>query len=243
MPRKKQTANSEEALDLRPPPRPRKHPQLWQSYLLWDEIMRQRQRHNLRISAITAGKSNLDAQLEKDFIDQLGLDTNLETAKKMMINYGKSVGPIWDWATSIKGLKAGGEAAKLLAQIDDIGRYDTIAKLWRFSGFAVFDGQAERAKGGEKSHYNRSLKAVCFGIADQFIKHQTPGYIEVYYAEKQRLRVLYPEPVKLDGVTKFSDLHVHTRAWRKMIKKFLADLWVEWRTSEGLPTGAPFATA
>lgn len=243
MPRKKKIDSPAESEDQRPPARPRKHPQLWQAYLLWDELMRQHQRHVLRIDAINKGKSNLDALFEQNTIDDLGMEARVNKAKKMMIDYGKMTGPIWAWVTGVKGLKAGGEAAKLIAQIDDIARFDTIAKLWRFAGMAVIDGKAERGALGEKSHYNRQLKSICFGIADQFIRHQTPGYVEIYYAEKQRLRLLHPEPVKVDKRVDFTDQHIHTRAWRKMIKKFLADLWVEWRLSEGLPTGAPWANS
>lgn len=240
MPKKK--IEIEEQIDQRPEPKPRKHPQLWQSYLLWDELMRMRQRHNLRISAIDRGKSQLDAQLEHDFIEHLGLDHNLETARKLMINYGKATGEIWDYVTSIKGLKAGGEAAKLLAQIDDIAKFDTAAKLWRFAGFAVIDGCAEKNKAGEISHFNRNLKSICFMVAEQFIRQQTPYYSDIYYAEKAKQRQLYPEPVKENGKVLYSDGHIHNRAWRKMVKQFLLDVWVKWRTLEGLSVTEPFAS-
>lgn len=227
-------------IDQRPEPKPRKHPQLWQSYLLWDELMRMRQRHVLRISSAGRGKSMMDVQLEKDFIESLAMDQNLLNIRKMMINYGKQTGPIWDWVTSIKGLGAGGEAAKLIAQIDDIARFDTIAKLWRFSGLAVIDGKAEKNKPGEKSHFNRNLKAICFVIGDSFIKQQTPYYIDIYYAEKKRQRELHPDPIKVDGKTMYSDMQIHYRGWRKMMKQFLADLWVKWRQIDGLAVSEPY---
>lgn len=225
-----------EPIDNRPPPKPRKHPQLWQSYLLWDELMKMRQKHTLRISAAERGKSNLDAQFERDMLEQIGLDANLELARKIMIGYGKQVGPIWDWLGGIKGLKAGGEAAKLLAQIDDIGKFDTVSKLWRFAGYAVIEGKAEKNQPGEKSHYNRKLKSICYMIAEQFIRQQTPGYVDIYYAEKAHQRQLYPEPVQREGskVKRFTDAHIHNRAWRKMVKEFLRDLWLTWRRLEGL---------
>lgn len=229
----------DETTDARPEPKPRKHAHLWQSYLLWDELMRMRQRHNLRISAAERGKSNMDAQLEQDFIDHLQLDANLAHAKAQMINYGKATGPIWDWLTNIKGLGAGGEAAKLLAQIDDVGNFDTVSKLWRFAGYAVMDGKAERRTSGEKAHYNARLKAICYMIADQFIRQQTPGYVDIYYAEKARQRELHPEPETIGGKKLYTDGHIHNRAWRKMIKEFLKDLWLEWRRLEGLPVTEP----
>ena len=243
MPKKKvdPTLTIDEQIDARPEPKPRKHPQLWQSYLLWDELMKLRQRHTLRISSAERGKSQMDAQFERDFLDHLGVDDNLELARKMMISYGKAT-KVWEWTTSIKGLGAGGEAAKLIAQVDDIARFETIAKLWRFAGYAVIDGKAEKNQAGEKSHFNRNLKSICFCIADQFIRQQTPGYVDIYYAEKARLRQLYPEAIKQDGKNLFTDGHVHNRAWRKMIKQFLADFWLQWRIAEGLPISQPFAT-
>lgn len=239
--------------DKRPDPKPRKYSALWQSYLWWFELMEMRKRHNLRISSAEKGKSNFDAQFEREIMDSIQLETHLNYAKKTMVNYGKTH-PAWNWTTSIKGLGEGGLAAQLLAQIDDIGNSPTIAALWRFAGFAVIDGKAEKNQKGEKSRFNRKLKGVCFNIADQFIRQQTPGYVDLYYSEKERLRRLNPdvlcrqcteaqdEAVKWEDCPKkkshkklFNDAHIHNRAWRKMIKVFLKDLWLEWRQAEGLP--------
>ena len=120
-----------------------------------------RKGHILLISSIEAGKSNLDVRLEQELLDHLQADSLINYAKKTMINYGKLVS-CWDWVTSIRGLKEGSLAAQLLAQIDDIAKFDTISKLWRFSGNAVIDGQAEKNKKGEKSHFNRKLKSICW---------------------------------------------------------------------------------
>lgn len=232
--------------DQRPDPKPRKQAQLWQAYLWWYELMEMRKRHNLRISSIERGKSNLDAQFEQDMLEAVQIDTLLKQVKKTMVNYGESVGPVWNWLIAIKGLGEGGLAAQLLAQIDDIDNSPTVASLWRFAGFAVIDGKAEKNSKGEKSKFNRRLKGVCFNIAESFIKQQTPGYIEIYYAEKERLRALFPDVccrecsngalAKWDDCTAkkshhklYNDAHVHNRAWRKMIKEFLKDLWIEWK--------------
>lgn len=251
--------------DNRPDPKPRKHPQLWQAYLWWYELMEMRKRHNLRISSIDRGKSNLDSQFEYDMLDIIQIDTLVKQTKTIMINYGTKVGldldskevsPIWQWITSIKGLGEGSLAAQLLSQIDDIDNSPTVASLWRYAGFAVIDGKAEKNSKGEKSKFNRKLKGICFNIADQFIKQQTPGYVDIYYAEKERLKTAYPAPIcegcqqlaepfqkkvkgeiytsyrcpdrNKDHKIKYGDAHIHNRAWRKMIKIFLKDLWIEW---------------
>ena len=234
--------------DKRPDPKPRKNPHLWQTYLFWNELVEVRKRHNLRISSIEAGKSNLDAQIEKDFMTDMQADNLIDTTKKMMVREGKALGQVWDWITSIRGLKEGSLAAQLLAQIDDIGKFDTVSKLWRFSGQAVIDGVAERNAKGEKSHYNRKLKSICWLVVDQFIKQQTPLYVDIYYAEKLRLRTLYPTPIENPRKDSrwpqaFTDSHVHRMAMRKVAKIFLQHIWVVWRTYEGLPISEPYVQA
>lgn len=227
-----------------PPPKPRKRPLLWQSYQYWSELVEMRKRHTLRISAAERGVSNLDAGFETTLMGDMQIDMLIKQAKEMMTNYGQAVGPIWDWATAIRGLGEGGLAAQLLAQIDDIAAFDTVSKLWRFAGYAVIDGQSERNARGEKSHFNRRLKSICYLIADQFIRQQTGGYIEIYYAEKERQRRLHPEPVTNGDDKKiYTDAHIHNRAWRKMVKIFLQHLWLTWRQSEGLPVSEPYVQA
>jgi len=225
--------------DQRPDPKPRKNPQLWQSYLFWNELVEMRKKHTLRISSIEAGKSNLDAQLERDFLDHLQIDSLIKYAKKTMINYGMTI-PCWEWITGIRGLKQGSLAAQLLAQIDDVEKFVTISKLWRFSGNAVIDGKAEKNQKGKCSHFNSQLKSICWLISDQFIKQQTPVYVDIYYDEKKRQRELYPEKITLNGKTIYSDAHIDNRARRKAIKIFLSHLWVTWREMENLPITKPY---
>jgi hypothetical protein len=242
--------------DQRPDPNPRKNPHLWQSYLWRDEMMEMRKRHLLRISSSEAGKSNLDAQFERQMIDHVGMDAMVGDLTKTMVNCGKTLGPIWEWGTSIKGLGEGGLLAQLLAQIDDIGKFDTVSKLWRFAGWAVIDGEIDRCKKGEKSPYNRKLKAICWNIVQSFIRNHTPIYADIYYEEKDRQRHLYPDVVcrecgcvwdDCDNKKKhhklFNDGHLHNRAIRKTAKIFLQHLWVTWREFEGLPVSQPYAQA
>jgi len=213
--------------------------------------MEMRKKHTLRISSIEAGKSEMDAQFERDMMEHMQLDTLLCDVKKTMINYGKATGPIWDWLTSIKGLGVGSLAAQLLAQIDYPapfpGSYPdhcaTISKLWRYAGWAVIDGKIDRPTLGKCLPYNRKLKSCCWLIVDQFIKQQTPVYVDIYYAEKERQRRLHPERIKVDGKWKFNDGHIHNRAIRKTAKIFLSHLWVKWREFEGLPVSEPYAQA
>lgn len=269
--------------DHRPDLKPRKNPRLWQAFLFWEEIMLMKQRHTLRISSIERGKSNLDGLFEQAMIngvvemkndkgkikryETFVVDDILESAKKIMINVGSEV-TVWPWITGIRGLGTGGQAAKILALIDDIEKFDSVAKLWRYAGYGLYDyyesdGKVVAPKKGKKKDddgnitefypdpddgwrigthrdrgvkgfvlpYNKTLKSALHVMADLFIKAQTPVYVDLYYAEKKRQRELHPKPVN----GQFTDGHLHNRAMRKMIKEFLKDLWLNWRTVEGLP--------
>lgn len=258
-----------EELNSKPEPRNRKHPYLWQAYLWYMEFLELRKTHLLRISAIERGSSNMDAEFEKEWIQATNLDSYKVKLGKVLANAGSDVGPIWNWITSIKGCKSGLLPAQILAQIDDISRFETISKLWRFAGYAVFDGKAEpkssfQAPHDKKSgrHYNGMLKGACFNLAETFIKMQTPVYVDVYYNHKIRQRELHPVPacricqieaIKKSGrficpralsdplvkdkrhIINYTNKHIHFRAIRKMMKRFLKDLWLKWREEEGLP--------
>jgi hypothetical protein len=226
--------------DKRPDPKPRKHPHLWQAYLWWDEMVQMRKRHLLRITSIEAGKSNLDAQFERDMLERIQLDLLVTYARNTMIDFGAEVGPIWDAMTSIKGLGIGGLAAQVIAQIDDIAKFGTISKLWRFSGYAVIDGKAEKNQRGEKSHYNSRLKSIIYLCTDQFIKQQSIGYVDYYYEAKKKDREQHPEKIKTNGKWKYNDGHIHHRAMRKTSKLFLQHTWLVWRSYEGLPVSRPY---
>lgn len=253
----------EEIIDRRPDPKPRAHPQLWQSYLWWDELMQMRKRHTLRASSADRGKSNLDAQFERDVMGHMAIDDLLKEAEKSMASYGNALGPVWDWMVGIRGIGAH-TAAKILALIDDPGKFETISKLWRFSGYAVVDGQIDRASRGEKLHYNRRLKSELHLIAVHMVMSQTPMYVDVYYEEKARQQAMHPEPIcsKCGAVGQqkgqswhctqcaasgrallYTPDHLHNRAQRKMIKVFLSHLWLIWREQEGLPVSLPYVAA
>lgn len=219
-----------------PAPKDRRHPQLWQAYLWWDELVTMRKRHTTRIKHVEAGRSNMDAQLERDVMEHVQLDALIKYAAKTMHNYGRAIGLIWEHATSIKGI-GDNLAAQLFAHVDDVAAFATISKLWRFAGLAVINGRAERKN---SQHYNRRLKSVCWLISDQFVRHQTGGYADIYYTEKERQRAKHPEPVQVDGKWRYNDAHIDRRAKRKTEKIFLQHLWLRWRELEGLPVSKPY---
>lgn len=157
--------------DQRLKPKARKHAKLWQLYLLHQEMTEFRKKHILRRSSADRGKSNLNSEFEQWIINHFNLDQHVEPKNKaqregglekrtgivydtpsifhLMVEAGKEVGPIWDWLVSHDGI---GEslAAKTLALIDDIQRFDTVSKLWRYAGYGL-------------NHYwcDKTGKAIC----------------------------------------------------------------------------------
>lgn len=334
-----QTKNS----DKRLPPSERKHVKLWQYYLIWSELVEMRKRHTLRMKSAIAGKSNIYADTEQWFIDVFRLDQHIDNKSKRfknkdgkletndgifraMIEEGEKVGLIWQWIVSHKGI-AESLAAQILALIDDIEKFDSIAKLWRYAGYGIYEywvdenGSVQCPKQGWKwqeikvegekklqkyrvwtvvdqskgvtqlsyvsnngsshdrnvthqgyaipqnielpliervdylqpepnwtlkklsdrnvkgyhSPFNCKLKAALWNMTESFVYQQTPGYVDLYYSEKKRLRELHPETKKVNGKTKWNDGHINDMAKRKMRKEFLKRLWLKWREFEGLP--------
>lgn len=128
--------------------------------------------------------------------------------------------------TEIKGI---GKllAAKLVAMID-IERADTVSALWRYAGYGVVDGARERPQKGEKLHYNIRLKTTLYLVATSFLRAGSP-YRAIYDSSKAQYEANRPEWTKA---------HIHAASMRRMIKVFLAHLWMRWRELEKLPTRA-----
>lgn len=132
--------------------------------------------------------------------------------------------------------------AGLIAWIGDIDRFDTISKLWAYSGLGVFDGKIQQRKRGEKSNWNNKLKVHAWKISDSFVR--TKGfYRELYDKYKAYELTKNPEPIEIDGKKNYTAMHIHMRAKRKTVKVFMSHLWVRWRELEGLPVTKPYCEA
>ncbi|MFH1236634.1 MAG: hypothetical protein V1685_06950 [Parcubacteria group bacterium] len=135
---------------------------------------------------------------------------------------------IVDYMTDIKGIGPM-ISAKIVCMID-ITRADTVSALWRYCGYGLIDDKCERPVKGEKLHYNKRLKTACYLAGSSFLKSNSP-----YRAIYDEARVYY-ETNRPD----WTKLHQHNASMRKMIKLFLAHLWVVWRTLENLPVREPY---
>lgn len=173
--------------------------------------------------------------------------------------------PIWD--AFLDGVKGIGTlmAAVLLSEVD-IERAHTVSSLWLYAGMApcMVPGKvreagkgkevvikesdslirADRLARGYVSPYNLFLKKKMLGVlATCFLRSKSP-YSEYYYNYKFRLE--HSERITEESRTKqvawqdATKSHRHAAALRYMMKMFLRDLYVAWRTIEGLPVRAPY---
>jgi hypothetical protein len=138
--------------------------------------------------------------------------------------------PIIKEAVKVKGCGFV-NVAKVIALMGGISSFETVSQLWRFAGYAVIDGQAERLRKGEKAHFNRRLKTACWLLATGLMRANSP-YRREYDAARERYEMTHAE---------WTDGHKHNAALRKMVKLWLSHLWEAWRELEGLPTRPPYA--
>jgi len=92
---------------------------------------------------------------------------------------------------------------------------ETVASLWRYCGYAVIDGKAERPRKGESLHYNKRMKKTCYLIGKSLCIHH-PEYKQIYYAAKEYYtenRDWYKERIYLASL-------------RRLIKTFLKHAWI-----------------
>lgn len=132
-------------------------------------------------------------------------------------------------------------SSALIAWLEPISRFDNISKLWKYCGLAP-DQKRQR---GKKLGYNPHLKTLAWKIACSFEKQQAKKSVyRRLYNEKKKYLAQRPdlaEPVKKK--VKGAKLHIRLLALRFIEKRFLADLWVQWRTLERLPVTQPYSIA
>ncbi len=181
----------------------------------------------------TDTRTSMALKVHRENLEMLEqLEGEYEKRMRRVVRYLLEDEPVMRRLLSVKGV---GEvyAGELLARID-IERADTISALWRFCGYAVVDGVAERPKRGEKLHYCARLKTTCYVILTSFLKCKESPYKDYYYAQRARYEASRPD---------WSKGRVHMAAARKTIKLFLAHLWLVWRRELGLPVRDPYAIA
>ena len=144
------------------------------------------------------------------------------------------------WKEFLKGVKGVGEgiAAVLISEID-IFKAHYVSNLWSYAGLAP---GKDKKKKGQKMTYNAFLKMVVAGrLGPSFLKCNSP-YRQYYDNMRNRLEsegwgTASEKPSKKENPRAF---HQHNAANRYMVKMFLKDLYVAWRTLYGLPVAEPY---
>jgi hypothetical protein len=180
----------------------------------------------------------------RDEILLLSLMERRETCAEMELQIAKDIGkeikvhPLWKYF--LKDVKGCGEsmAAVILTEFD-INKAPTVSNLWSFAGLAP--GKDKKRK-GEKCPFNQFLRAkLCGVLGSSFLKCNSP-YREYYDNMKHRLESENWGTESKNPTDKKRPKagHQHKAATRYMIKMFLRDLYVAWRTLEGLPIRPPY---
>lgn len=153
----------------------------------------------------------------------------------------------------IKGI--GPAMAGVIVSEIDIAKAKYPSSLWAFAGLDVASNGAGRSrkkehlveveytnKAGEQAKrvgitFNPFLKTKLTGVlASSFLRSGNEKYAGIYNDYKHRLE----SHVKYKDVSKG---HRHNMALRKMIKQFLVDLYIAWRTIEGLSVAPTYQEA
>ena len=113
--------------------------------------------------------------------------------------------------------------------------------------------RGDKMTAGFVSPFNKQLRtALCGVLADGFIKAQAPYALDYYYPYKERLAQsentvseIRKAGAKAEAIAwkDAKKAHRDRAAKRYMIKHFLRDLYVQWRTMEGLPVREPYQEA
>lgn len=183
-----------------------------------------------------------DAWMKENVTDKLsGIE---KTVGKRLSTWVKDESIYDYWLKDIQGIGPV-LASGLIAWISDIKKFETISKLWAYAGLSVDeDGRARRRKAGEKSNWNSRLKVLCWKIGESFVKTGA-GYRELYDQFREEYDGKWKTfedcgSIGCKNAKKCMDGHRYAAAKRKVVKVFLAHLWMQWRKMEGLPVEHPF---
>jgi len=174
----------------------------------------------------------IDIKDHRDYV--LGFEE--DTAKTLAKEIHKH--PLWiHFLADVKGV--GESIAAVIISEFDINKAPTVSNLWSFAGLAPGKDRKEK---GKKCPYNQFLRSkLCGVLGSSFLKCNSP-YREYYDNMKNRLESKDWGMLSKNPTDKKRPKagHQHKAATRYMIKMFLKDLYVAWRTLEGLPVREPY---
>jgi hypothetical protein len=169
--------------------------------------------------------------------------------EKAMETLAKSL-PVYPWVESIRGISAPG-LATIVGEAGDLSRFSKPCQLWKYLGFAPYEGLAgstwkrekwrpraltkdewiENPFSGEKYAliHQSAIWLVNHGIesakkSDTEFGRPIGPYGEIYVNRREYTKVERPN---------WSKQHAHMDAVRYTMKKFLKNLWKEWNRRAG----------
>lgn len=163
--------------------------------------------------------------------------------KRLMNKYVESEPIYIEYLSEIKGIGPV-ISANLIKDLGYCERFDTVSKLWAYTGNHVVNGKAPKREKGKKLGFNIRLKTFTWKISDSLMKSNKGYYRKLYLTEKQKQEAKVYEKgylfnnyngYKEDDI-KLSKGHVHNRAMRKVRKHFLSHYWEASRELMRLPT-------
>ena len=141
-------------------------------------------------------------------------------ARKILVKQVVEIPIYQEFLKNIKGLGAP-SAGVLLSFIVDINRFPSIAKLRSYLGLGSPTQQKRR---GQQCNYNPRYKAYMLGVIGlNFIRKKNEYYLKYFLPRREATKQTHPE---------WTPNHRKNDALRYMVKKFIADLWVEWKKLE-----------
>ena len=176
-------------------------------------------------------------------IDRVGNITSGWIIAEFNIEKATTVSKMWQFAGLNAALVRGKkdiEAEKYKPSMGEI-----IKEYEPFAGNKRIIYKTNEMIRGDKLHkeftspFNQNLRRVLLGIlATGFITGKSKYALDYYYPYKARLEQEESKVMHIGKMVAWKDVsdgHRHNAAKRYMIKMFIKDLYVAWRTIEGLP--------
>ena len=215
-------------------------------------LMRAHQRLDLQIQSYERGFRTqakeiiglTDKQEIEDYVDRKAIDLKIPLHAALMAIEGprkayekqiKALGlllPVYPWTEKIRGISPFG-LGLLIGEIKDLSDYSLPGKVWKRMSLDVDeDGRAQRKVAGisEEEARRRGFcprrRQLAFVLADGMIKRNknpdgSDGEYRVLYVERKQY--------EYDREPNMPPFIAHYRAGRFMFKRFLLELWREWR--------------
>lgn len=129
-------------------------------------------------------------------------------------------------------------AARIIAAVIDIRRFETDAKLKAYMGVHVLkDGTFARRRHGQIANWHGDARQALYLLAEQFNRRPDSYWGKYLRQMKANMRAKHPEPVVVENdkgkkVRRYSDGHIHKMALWRTVTRFVEWLHGAWTDLE-----------